>query len=97
MSEDTINVNALAEELATTAEIPTSTAVQCVKSVFEIIASKVAEGKTVNIAGFGGFSSTHRAARTGRNPSTGATMQIEAKTVPSFKAAKRLKDKVNAK
>ena len=51
-------------------------------------------GDSVSLVGFGTFSVRHRAARMGRNPQTGATMQIAASKVPGFKAGKALKDKV---
>ena len=51
-------------------------------------------GYTVTVVGFGTFSVKERAARTGRNPQTGATLEIKASKVPSFKAGKGLKDSV---
>ena len=51
-------------------------------------------GDTVTLVGFGTFSVKERAARTGRNPQTGATLEIKASKVPSFKAGKGLKDSV---
>ena len=51
-------------------------------------------GKNVTLVGFGTFSVSHRAARTGRNPQTGATINIPARKVPVFKAGKGLKDVV---
>ena len=55
-----------------------------------------AKGK-VQLVGFGTFETSERAARTGRNPQTGATTKIAACTAPKFKAGKALKDKVNTK
>ena len=52
-------------------------------------------GDSVALVGFGTFSVKHRAARSGRNPQTGAEIQIAAANVPSFKAGKALKDSVN--
>jgi len=51
-------------------------------------------GDTVTLVGFGTFGVKERAARTGRNPQTGATLEIKASKVPSFKAGKGLKDAV---
>ncbi|MEG2359731.1 HU family DNA-binding protein [Acinetobacter sp.] len=51
-------------------------------------------GDSVTLVGFGTFSVKERAARTGRNPQTGATLEIKASKVPSFKAGKGLKDSV---
>ncbi len=50
----------------------------------------------VSLVGFGTFAVKHRAARAGRNPQTGAEIQIKAAYVPSFKAGKALKDSVNS-
>ena len=52
-------------------------------------------GDTVSLIGFGTFSVKARAARMGRNPQTGAAIQIKASNNPSFKAGKSLKDSVN--
>ena len=51
----------------------------------------------VQLVGFGTFETSERAARTGRNPQTGAATKIKACTAPKFKAGKALKDKVNTK
>lgn len=62
------------------------------KELAGIITKKIKGGDRIAIAGLGAFSSTVRAARTGRNPSTGAAIQIPAQRVPKFKASKTLKD-----
>ena len=66
-----------------------------VDSVFDSIVAAVAAGDKVNIPGFGTFESKTRAARTGRNPRTKEAVEIPASTVPSFKAGKAFKEKVN--
>ncbi|MBT3437831.1 MAG: HU family DNA-binding protein [Oceanospirillaceae bacterium] len=53
------------------------------------------DGESVSLVGFGTFSVKARAARTGRNPQTGATIQIKAANIPNFKPGKALKDSVN--
>jgi len=53
--------------------------------------------ETVQLVGFGTFETAKRAARTGKNPQTGAAIKIPAATVPKFKAGKALKDAVNGK
>ena len=58
-----------------------------------IIAVELDGGRDFTITGFGTFSTRRRKARTGRNPQTGATIQIPAMTVPTFKAGKGLKDR----
>jgi len=52
-------------------------------------------GDTIQLPGFGSFKVSDRAARQGRNPKTGETIQIAASRLPSFKAGKALKEKVN--
>ena len=60
-----------------------------------ILASALASGDRVQITGFGTFEAKQRKARTGRNPRTGATIQIAASKTPSFRAGKGLKDAIN--
>jgi DNA-binding protein HU-beta len=59
------------------------------------VKSALKKGDSVTLVGFGTFSVSHRGARTGRNPQTGATLQIPARKVPVFKAGKGLKETVN--
>lgn len=61
-------------------------------SFMEVTKETLASGGEVSLIGFGTFSVTERAARTGRNPKTGAEIQIAAKKAPKFKAGKALKD-----
>ncbi len=60
-----------------------------------VVASEVGLSQSDAKAGFGQFESRYRAARQGRNPATGETIQIAAKNAPAFKAAKGLKDSLN--
>ncbi|MCD7750822.1 MAG: HU family DNA-binding protein [Lachnospiraceae bacterium] len=62
----------------------------------EVVGDAMKSGEKVQLVGFGTFEATQRAARIGRNPATGETMQIEASNVPKFKAGNALKEKVNA-
>lgn len=66
-----------------------------VEAMFEIIAENMAAGHEVNIPGFGKFRRKDKPARTGRNPKTGETMPIPAKSVPNFLPAKQLKELCN--
>ena len=59
------------------------------------LAKHLGYGGEVQITGFGSFGVTERAARTGRNPQTGETLQIAASKAPKFKAGKALKEAVN--
>jgi len=65
-----------------------------VNGLFEAITNSLKKGDEVTIAGFGAFTAKMRAARTARNPRTGEPVQVPAKRVPKFKAAKALKDAV---
>lgn len=65
-----------------------------VDAVFDTITNTMAKGDDVNIAGFGVFKVTKRAARMGINPKTGEKIHIAAKTAPKFRASKALKEAV---
>ena len=65
-------------------------------AVTTVITDALVEGNDVKITGFGAFSVSERAAREGRNPMTGEAVQIASSKSPKFKAAKALKDAVNA-
>ena len=68
-----------------------------VDTVFNEISDALAKGNRVELRGFGAFSIKHRKARTGRNPRTGETVQVEAKRLPFFKTGKALREKLNEK
>jgi DNA-binding protein HU-beta len=70
-------------------------ATKAVDAVFDSITSALKSGDTVALLGFGTFVVKARAARPGRNPRTGETIEIPASKVPGFKAGKALKDAVN--
>lgn len=65
-----------------------------VDATLKAIEAQLATGNEVRLTGFGKFSVSHREARQGRNPQTGETMQIAAKTVPRFSAGAELKKAV---
>lgn len=95
-----MNKTEMAEKLARKCDISQSKALEIVNCIFDtkpgngIIAVELDAGRKVQLAGFGSFLTKRRAARQGRNPATGATITIAAKTYPAFKAAKGLKDRV---
>lgn len=60
----------------------------------DIVADELKKGEKINVTGFGTFEVGARAARTGRNPQTGETMEISASKTVKFKAGKCLKDRV---
>jgi integration host factor subunit beta len=66
-----------------------------VATIFEEITGALSRGDRVELRGFGAFSVKHRPARTGRNPRTGATVQVEEKWVPYFKTGKDLRERLN--
>ncbi len=68
---------------------------EVVDAMVELVGDVLKEGDSIQIAGFGTFKVSERAARQGRNPKTGETIEIAASRSPSFKAGKALKDKVN--
>jgi len=90
-----MNKTELVQAVADAAELTKASAQRAVESVLDAITKALAEGEAVVIPGFGTFGVGKRAARTGRNPQTGATLEIAASTVVKFKAGKGLKDAVN--
>jgi len=70
-------------------------AAEAVNALLDTVTNTLAAGEDIAMPGFGTFTVRERAARTGRNPQTGAEMQIEASKAPAFKPGKTLKDAVN--
>jgi integration host factor subunit beta len=66
-----------------------------VNTIFEEIVSAMARGDRVELRGFGAFSVKQRDARTGRNPRTGESVEVDEKHVPFFKTGKLLRDRLN--
>lgn len=66
-----------------------------VKAILDAMAEKLATGKRIEIRGFGSFSLNYRPPRLGRNPKTGAKVQVPEKYVPHFKAGKELRERVD--
>jgi DNA-binding protein HU-beta len=91
-----MNKNELISRVAEVNETTKKAAGEQVDAIVAVITEALAAGEEVAISGFGKFSVTERAAREGRNPATGETIQIAASKSPKFKAAKALKDSVNA-
>jgi len=90
-----MNKAEMIDAVAHAADISKSDAAKAVEAVTHTIANTLSKGDQVAVVGFGTFVVKHRAARAGRNPKTGETIQIKASNVPSFKAGKALKDAVN--
>jgi DNA-binding protein HU-beta len=89
-----MNKSDLIELMAESAEISKASASKALDALTDGIAGALKSGDTVSLIGFGTFTVKERAARTGRNPQTGATIEIKASKTPSFKAGKALKDAV---
>jgi DNA-binding protein HU-beta len=87
--------NELAEQVADRVGLSASQGRQVVEATIDVISDELAKGNEVALAGFGKFSVSHRAARQGRNPSTGATIQIAASNAAKFSAASALKKQLN--
>jgi DNA-binding protein HU-beta len=90
-----MNKAELIDAVAADANLSKADAGRAVDAVVDSISSALSKGQQVSVVGFGTFSVKHRAARAGRNPRTGETIQIAASNVPGFKAGKALKDAVN--
>ena len=90
-----MNKTELTDAVAEATDLTKADAARAVDSVLGTITSTLANGEQVGIVGFGTFLVRDRAARTGRNPQTGAEIQIAAAKVPAFKPGKALKDAVN--
>lgn len=90
-----MNKSELIDAVAESADLPKAAAARAIDAMTDSITSALKGGDSVALVGFGSFNVKDRAARTGRNPQTGAPIQIAAARVPSFKAGKALKDTVN--
>lgn len=90
-----MNKNELVSAVADKAELSKQQAGSAVDAVFDAIQSAMSKGDDIRLVGFGTFSVSDRAASKGRNPSTGAEVNIPARKVPKFSAGKGLKDAVN--
>ncbi|QOW21453.1 MULTISPECIES: HU family DNA-binding protein [Lysobacteraceae] len=84
-------VNAVADA----AELSKADASSAVDAMVSVITDALKKGDSITLVGFGTFQVRNRAARQGRNPKTGETIQIKASNNPAFKAGKALKDAVN--
>jgi DNA-binding protein HU-beta len=90
-----MNKTELIESVAESADISKAAAGKAVDAFIGAVSDALKNGDQVTVVGFGTFLVRERAARTGRNPQTGAEIQIAAAKVPAFKPGKALKDAVN--
>jgi DNA-binding protein HU-beta len=90
-----VNKTELIDHIARQADISKAAAGRALEAVVGGIGSSLKKGKAVTLVGFGTFIVGKRAARTGRNPRTGASIKIKAAKVPKFRPGKALKDSLN--
>ncbi len=90
-----MNKSELIEAIAQAADISKAAAERALDGTVAAITTSLKKGDMVTLVGFGTFHVGDRAARSGRNPRTGETIQIKASRVPKFRAGKALKDAVN--
>ncbi|MEP4380761.1 MAG: HU family DNA-binding protein [Alphaproteobacteria bacterium] len=95
MRGSTVNKNDLVASVAESSGLSKADAGKAVDSVLDNITNALQGGNEIRLVGFGTFSVAQRKATTGRNPQTGASIQIPASKQPKFKAGKALKDAVN--
>jgi len=92
---DTVTKADLVEEVISKTDLQRKDSEVVVETVFESIIQALQSGDKIEIRGFGSFRTRERRGRTGRNPKTGAKVEVPAKKIPFFKPSKELKDFVN--
>jgi DNA-binding protein HU-beta len=90
-----VNKTELIEHIAENTDLSKAAAARALDATLEAVKRTLKKGGSVSLVGFGTFAVTKRAARTGRNPQTGATIKIKAAKVPKFRPGKALKDALN--
>ena len=90
-----MNKSELVASIATSTGLNKSDSEKALSSILGAISETLAKGESVSLVGFGSFSVTARAGRTGRNPQTGKPLKIAAKKVAKFKPGKALVEAVN--
>ena len=91
-----VNKAQLIDRVAPQADVSKAAAGRAIDAMIESITETLVNEDSVTLVGFGTFSVKERSARVGRNPQTGAEIQISASKLPSFKAGKLLKDALKA-
>ena len=90
-----MNKTELVAAMAEKAELSKKDSEKALKAFIDVVSEELKNGGKIQLVGFGTFEVSERAARTGKNPQTGAAIQIPASKAPKFKAGKALKDAVN--
>ncbi|HUY04134.1 MAG TPA: HU family DNA-binding protein [Rhodocyclaceae bacterium] len=93
--ETQVNKSELIDQIAKSADISKAAAGRALDATIGAVKASMKKGQMVTLVGFGTFYVGKRAARTGRNPRTGAAIKIKAAKMPKFRAGKALKDAVN--
>src|SRR5690348_2687203 len=95
MNDTTMTKADLVEEVIRTTELPRKESEAIVETIFDSIIQALQTGDKIEIRGFGSFRTRQRRGRVGRNPKTGAKVEVPPKRIPFFKPSKELKDFVN--
>lgn len=90
-----MNRTELVAAMAAETQLSKKDAEAALKAFIDVVSEELKKGEKVQLVGFGTFEVSERAAREGRNPQTGETMEIKASKTPKFKAGKALKDMMN--
>lgn len=85
----------LIEEVSKVVEMTRKDSETIVEAIFDSVVRSLKAGEKIEIRGFGSFRTRQRQARIGRNPKTGARVEVPSKRIPYFKPSKELKDLVN--
>jgi integration host factor subunit beta len=94
-NDNTVTKADLVEEVIRTTELPRKESEAIVETIFDSIIQALQTGDKIEIRGFGSFRTRQRRGRIGRNPKTGAKVEVPPKRIPFFKPSKDLKDFVN--
>src|SRR5216110_1447060 len=95
MNDTTMTKADLVEQVIQLTELPRKESETIVETIFESIIQALQTGDKIEIRGFGSFRTRQRRGRVGRNPKTGAKVEVPPKRIPFFKPSKELKDFVN--
>ncbi len=96
MTDATMTKADLVEQVVRLTELPRKESEAIVETIFESIIAALQGGDKIEIRGFGSFRTRQRRGRTGRNPKTGAKVEVPPKRIPFFKPSKELKDFINS-
>jgi DNA-binding protein HU-beta len=90
-----VNKAELIDRMAASADISKASATRALDAMLDAVTESLKQSEQVALVGFGTFAVKERAARSGRNPQTGESIQIAAARIPTFKPGKALKDALN--